>query len=74
MFYQPLKQAILDDQPIVKELVLKEIFSPTLQVIINYNMRFLSQLEPRVKNWSPSQMIGDVFLEVVKAHKLCFKK
>jgi hypothetical protein len=43
---------------------MRTIFSE-IEVIYGFNERFLSQLRPRIQNWSPSQTLGDLFNEIV---------
>jgi len=39
---------------------------PDIQVIRNYNTKFLMDLTPRLNSWSANQSVGDVFLQVVR--------
>lgn len=39
---------------------------PAIQVIRNYNTKFLMDLTPRIHSWSPTQTVGDIFLQVVR--------
>jgi hypothetical protein len=41
----------------------KSIYSD-IQVIRNYNMKLLRDLEPRIDNWTPNQQLGDIFLQI----------
>ena len=44
----------------------RRLFSDVLEVITSFNTQLLDQLKNRLVNWSDTQMMGDVFLELVK--------
>lgn len=41
-----------------------------IQVIRNYNAKLFKDLEPRFLNWTPFQLLGDIFLQVVSTSYL----
>jgi hypothetical protein len=45
---------------------IRRLFSDVLEVIASFNAQLLDQLKLRLDNWSDSQTMGDVFLELVK--------
>jgi hypothetical protein len=63
VFVQPLRQAVDSGQPIISREEIKNIFYQ-LEVIYGYNKTLLSGLEERMSNWSESQLVGDIFLEM----------
>lgn len=63
--YQPLKQALESGKPILKEKYIKDLFSSSLEEILQCNEKLRSELSNRIKTWSAHQCVGDVFLAVV---------
>lgn len=61
IYYKPLEKMV--DKIITKQQI-KSIFS-NIQVIHNYNSWFLTQLEARINEWSSTQKLGDLILELV---------
>lgn len=41
----------------------KSIFS-SVDIIKSYNQQLLEKIRPRIENWSPTQKIGDIFVEM----------
>jgi hypothetical protein len=49
--------------PVISKSEIKNIFSE-IEVILNYNVMLLNELEKRMDNWSQEQIIGDIFLKI----------
>ena len=52
-------------KPILRKKFVDDLCSDQIEFILAYNKEFLEKLQPRVKNWTPTQKIGDLFLELV---------
>eukprot|EP01102_Stenamoeba_stenopodia_P004102 TRINITY_DN1427_c0_g1_i3.p1 TRINITY_DN1427_c0_g1~~TRINITY_DN1427_c0_g1_i3.p1 ORF type:complete len:634 (-),score=150.70 TRINITY_DN1427_c0_g1_i3:88-1989(-) len=63
LFLVPLRETA-QTNPIVNATTIKTIFSE-IEVIFNVNRLLLSDLKSRMSNWSPSQIISDVFLQML---------
>eukprot|EP01103_Thecamoeba_quadrilineata_P005211 TRINITY_DN15037_c0_g1_i1.p1 TRINITY_DN15037_c0_g1~~TRINITY_DN15037_c0_g1_i1.p1 ORF type:complete len:1038 (-),score=173.55 TRINITY_DN15037_c0_g1_i1:67-3180(-) len=63
IFLVPLREMIneKDKKPFVSSTELRKIFSE-IEAILNVNRKLLNDLSPRIDQWTPSQLIGDVFL------------
>ena len=59
MYLKPLRQS-----DFVEKQDIKAIFSE-IEVILNYNVMILGQIEARASNWTDDQRIGDIFLKTV---------
>jgi len=53
------------DRPLISAEDIKQIFGD-LEIIMNYNSVFLTDLEQRLENWSIWAKVGDVFRNMVK--------
>jgi len=62
-FFKPLSNSTTTRKPMVNQTELKTIFS-NIEVIYNYNSVLLEGLENRLKSWSSSQRIGDIFIRM----------
>eukprot|EP01112_Ceratiomyxa_fruticulosa_P009029 TRINITY_DN234_c0_g3_i1.p1 TRINITY_DN234_c0_g3~~TRINITY_DN234_c0_g3_i1.p1 ORF type:complete len:784 (+),score=187.98 TRINITY_DN234_c0_g3_i1:333-2684(+) len=65
----PLRNAIDSHTPIIEDNELRVIFS-NLEIILSYNQILLEQLESRVGNWTPHQLLGDIFLQIASYLKI----
>jgi len=66
MFFAPLLDALEKGKPILRKKFCEEICrTQQIESILNFNSQFLKKLEDRLSDWSPSQRIGDLFLEAV---------
>lgn len=63
LFLDPLMASTSSPKPLLPLDDVKSIFS-SLEVIVAYNERLLSQLQPRVESWSPNQRLGDIFIQI----------
>jgi hypothetical protein len=63
LFLDPLMSSVTSSKPLLVLDEVKSIFS-SLEVIVAYNERLLSQLQPRVESWSPNQRLGDIFIQI----------
>jgi hypothetical protein len=43
---------------------IKTIFS-NVEVLLNFSTKLAHELESRIVNWTPNQMVGDIFLKFV---------
>jgi hypothetical protein len=71
VFVIPLRNATNSENPILSVVEIKSIFS-SLEVIRGYNSFFLEKLKERIDNWSETQILGDLFLEVVRNEREFF--
>lgn len=62
-FYEPLLTNSNSQKPMMSIEEFKSIFS-SLDIIKSYNEQLLSNITPRIENWSPTQKIGDIFVEM----------
>eukprot|EP01102_Stenamoeba_stenopodia_P005953 TRINITY_DN1665_c0_g6_i1.p1 TRINITY_DN1665_c0_g6~~TRINITY_DN1665_c0_g6_i1.p1 ORF type:complete len:1297 (+),score=336.71 TRINITY_DN1665_c0_g6_i1:314-4204(+) len=62
-FFKPLSNSATTRKPMINQTELKTIFS-NIEVIYNYNSVLLEGLENRLKNWSATQRIGDIFIKM----------
>ena len=70
VFLGPLR---MKQPPIVSRQDLKAVFSE-IEVICGYNSMLLKQLEDRMKNWSETQLIGDIFIKMIDFLKTYSRK
>jgi hypothetical protein len=70
MYIAPLRNSMQNGRGILNEEDLKRIFS-TVELIYNLNNTLLQDLRERIKKWSDSQIIGDVFLVFVSLPCSC---
>eukprot|EP01098_Paradermamoeba_levis_P003190 TRINITY_DN1484_c0_g9_i1.p1 TRINITY_DN1484_c0_g9~~TRINITY_DN1484_c0_g9_i1.p1 ORF type:complete len:304 (+),score=81.93 TRINITY_DN1484_c0_g9_i1:213-1124(+) len=69
VFLMPLRAAVSEGNEIITTVEIRKIFSD-IEVIININHELLRELEPRIQNWSSTQCLGDVFLNMSKFLKV----
>jgi hypothetical protein len=66
-FLDPLLAVV--DQPgrqVLSRDSIRKIFSDVLPVILSYNMQFYFVLQTRTDRWHEDQIIGDIFIEMVR--------
>jgi len=65
-YAQHLDTLVLNYLPRMKEVCspeeIKYLFSNVV-VLRNFSLKLLQELEERIRNWSPTQLIGDIFLK-----------
>lgn len=74
----PLKEAIKNGKPIIKEEVFRNLFPDPIVVIFKYSEAMITDMEPRyiinfirtltvfrITNWNVHTCIGDIFLKFV---------
>lgn len=69
VFLNPLREAVGTKKEIVPQSVVKSIFSD-FEIIHHLNAQLLEGLEPKVKNWHPTQTLGDIFIKIVRTYTL----
>lgn len=62
-FYEPLLTNTNSQKPMMTKEEFKSIFS-SVDIIRSYNEQLLEKIKPRIENWSPTQKIGDIFVEM----------
>jgi hypothetical protein len=45
--------------------VIKSLFPPNLELILQFNQELLKKLEERIKNFTPNTLLGDIFVKLV---------
>lgn len=68
IWYDPIKNQNPSD-PIIPLDLAKSLFS-NLEIIFNINKQFLEDLEGVIKNWSPNQCVGNVFVSSIPFFKV----
>lgn len=63
-YLRPIESACQSKKPLVPIEKVRQIFS-IADVILNYHSMFLETLTKRVLNWSATELIGDLMLEMV---------
>jgi len=61
VYYARLKRVA--EGSVLSKTELQLMFSDIL-VIVNVNKEFLKALRPRISNWSTTQKLGDIFVQV----------
>ena len=69
-YEKPLFERVAKNSPIVPDKDLKTIFFQ-IQAILANNITLLEQLEKRLKQWNINQVVGDIFVKLVKEKCLC---
>jgi hypothetical protein len=64
-FVRPMTARASGETAIMKPSDIKIIFCD-IEVILAANLKLLTDLDKRMAKWHPAQMIGDVFLEMVR--------
>ncbi len=64
MFVDPLRKSLSSRHPILSGEKIGLIFS-NLSFIRSINGELFSKLSARVEKWSPTQQVGDIFVEMV---------
>jgi len=62
-YLRPLEDS-LQKKPLISREQIKKLFSD-IEIIHSFNAKLKEELETRVKNWSPSQCLGDIFKKIV---------
>lgn len=69
IYLEPLKEAVAQNKPIIKQDQIRAIFSD-IETIHKFGQTLLSELEPIVQNWSPDQCLGKIFLQIMDFLKI----
>jgi len=64
----PLRDGKDGKKPLLTKPMINTLFS-SIEVIYNFNDRLRQDLDARIKQWSASQRLGDIFLRIVRTLK-----
>eukprot|EP01114_Cavostelium_apophysatum_P014970 TRINITY_DN3996_c0_g1_i1.p1 TRINITY_DN3996_c0_g1~~TRINITY_DN3996_c0_g1_i1.p1 ORF type:complete len:701 (-),score=169.13 TRINITY_DN3996_c0_g1_i1:41-2143(-) len=69
LYKVPLTENASSKKAFITEDQVRLLFSD-IEIILGYNQQLLEDMTPRIKSWSPSQCLGDIFLRITNFLKV----